>query len=220
MAQNYRLIILDLDGTLIDSLDDLTDAANHARATFGLTPLSTAEVRKLIGQGARRLVERALPGLSPEELERGLELFLRYNYEQIAVKTTFYPGVIETLEQLAAAGSILAVASNKSEAHCREILRILEADRHLAAVLGADSVAERKPSPEPIFHLMKQFGCSAAETVMVGDSINDVQAGKAAGVFTIGCDYGYGPRHELDDADRVIGSFPEIMNVLANSVRN
>ena len=214
MAQNYRLMILDLDGTLIDSLDDLTEAANHARAAFGLPPLSAADVRKLIGQGARRLVERALPGLSPAEMERGLELFLRYNFEQIAVRTSFYPGVIETLERLADAGFILTVASNKSEVHCREVLRILGADRHLAAILGADSVAARKPSPEPIFHLMRQFGCGAAETVMVGDSINDVQAGKAAGVFTVGCDYGYGPCHELDEADRVISSFPELLNVI------
>ena len=209
-----KLIILDLDGTLIDSLDDLTDATNHARATYSLPPLSAADVRQLIGQGARRLVERALPGLSSEEVDRGLELFLRYNFEQIAVKTSFYPGVVETLERLAAAGLTLAVASNKSEGHCREVLRLLGADRHLAAILGADSVAERKPSPEPIFHLMRRFGCSAAETVMVGDSINDVQAGKAAGVFTVGCDYGYGPRHELDGADLIIGSFPELLEFI------
>lgn len=209
-----KLIILDLDGTLIDSLDDLTDAANHARAAFDLPPLSAAEVRQLIGQGARRLVERALPGLTPEEMERGLEIFLRYNFEQIAVKTSCYPGVLETLERLTAASLTLAVASNKSEAHCREILRILGAEPHLAAILGADSVSERKPSPEPLLHLMRQFGCTPAETVMVGDSINDVQAGRAAGVFTVGCDYGYGPRHELDGADRVISSFPELLEVL------
>jgi len=209
-----RLLILDLDGTLIDSLDDLTDAANHMRQAFNLPALTTADVRKLVGEGARRLVERALPGLSAEEHDLGLEIFLRYNYEQIAEKTSFYPGVLETLEKLAATGFILAVASNKSEAHCRELLRILDAERHLAAVLGADSAAERKPSPEPLFHLMRQFGCSPAETVMVGDSINDVKAGKAAGVFTIGCDYGYGARHELDEADCIVSSFPEVLKVI------
>jgi len=218
MALNAtKLVIFDLDGTLIDSLDDLTDAANHMRRAFNLPALSTSDVRKLIGEGGRRLVARALPGLAPEEHDLGLEIFLRYNYEQIAVRTSCYPGVPETLERLADSGYILAVASNKNEALCRKILRILEVDRCLAAILGADSVAERKPSPEPLFHLMRQFECDVAETVMVGDSINDMLAGKAAGVFTIGCDYGYGVREELELADCVISSFPEVMRVLTST---
>jgi phosphoglycolate phosphatase len=209
-----KLIILDLDGTLIDSLDDLTSAANHMRQAFDLPVFDTAEVRKLVGEGARRLVERALPGLSPDKHERGLEIFLRYNFENIVDKTSFYPGVLETLEKLDAAGFILAVASNKSEAHCREILRLLHAEDFFAAILGADSVSERKPSPAPLLFLMHKFGVTVPETVMVGDSINDMKAGKAAGVFTIGCDYGYGAREELELADVIVGSFPELLHIL------
>jgi phosphoglycolate phosphatase len=215
LAMQTKLVILDLDGTLIDSLDDLTDAANHMRRSFDLPAFSAADVRRLVGEGARRLVERALPDASANERERGLEIFLLYNYEHIADKTFFYPGVCETLEKLAANGLTLTVASNKGEAHCREILRLLNGERYFAAILGADSVAERKPSPEPIFHLMRQFGCNAAETVMVGDSSNDVRAGKGAGVVTIGCDYGYGVREELEPADYVINSFPELLEVIA-----
>jgi phosphoglycolate phosphatase len=209
-----KLIILDLDGTLIDSLDDLTGAANHMRQAFGLPVLSVTDVKKLVGEGARRLVERALPDVSSDEQERGLEIFLRYNYEHIADKTCFYPGVRETLETLNADGVTLAVASNKSEAHCREILRLLHAEDLFAAILGADSVSERKPSPAPLLFLMHKFGVTVPETVMVGDSINDMKAGKAAGVFTIGCNYGYGAREELELADVIVGSFPELLNIL------
>jgi phosphoglycolate phosphatase len=209
-----KLIVLDLDGTLIDSLADLTDAANHMRQAFDLPPLSVSNVKKLVGEGARRLVERALPDTSPEERDRGLEIFLRYNYEHIADKTFFYPGVRETLEKMKADAFTLAVASNKSESHCREILRLLQGDDLFAAILGADSVAERKPSPEPLFHLMREFNSSASETIMVGDSINDMKAGKAAGVVTIGCDYGYGGREELELADFVVSSFPEVLKAL------
>jgi phosphoglycolate phosphatase len=168
----------------------------------------------MVGEGARRLVERALPEFSPEEREQGLEIFLRYNYEHIADKTFFYPGVRETLEKMSAIGLTLAVASNKSESHCREILRLLQSEKLFAAILGADSVTERKPSPEPLFHLMRQFGCGLEKTVMVGDSINDMRAGKAAGVFTIGCSYGYGSREELELADCIVSSFPELLQTL------
>ena len=97
MTISRKLVILDLDGTLIDSLNDLTDAANHMRQAFDLPVFSFSEVKKLVGEGARRLVERALPDISLDEQERGLEIFLRYNYEHIADKTCFYPGVRETL---------------------------------------------------------------------------------------------------------------------------
>ena len=209
-----KLVILDLDGTLIDSLADLTDATNRMRQAFNLPSLTLLDVRKLVGEGARRLVERALPGLPQEEIEQGLEIFLRYNYEHIADRTVPYPGVRETLRILGHRGYVLTVVSNKSASHCREILRLLDLDRFFTAVLGADSVAERKPSPEPLLHLMRELGYSAEETVMVGDSINDVKAGRAAGVSTIGCEYGYGPREELEMADCVVSSFPDVLNSL------
>jgi phosphoglycolate phosphatase len=214
VAQSYKLIILDLDGTLIDSLEDLTDAANAMRRSFDLPPLSVPEVKLLVGEGAQRLVERALPGLTPDEVARGLRLFLRYNYDHIADRTFFYPGVRETLEKLADAGIILCVASNKSEAHCREILRLLQSEQLFAGILGADSVTERKPSPAPLLHLMEQFGCSTEETVMVGDSINDMKAGNSAKVFTIGCSYGYGAAGELKLANCIVSSFPQILKTL------
>lgn len=216
----HKLIVFDLDGTLINSIPDLTDAVNHMRAGFSLAILSQDDVTTLVGEGAVRLIEGALPGFSPEDRQKGLECFLEYNFQHIVDKTRFYPGVTETLHLLKESGYILTVASNKSEPHCKEILRLLQADHFFSAVLGAESAAERKPSPAPIIHLMKQFGVSCSETVMVGDSINDIKAGKSAGVFTIGCEFGYGTSAELKDADATISSLLQVVDFLSATSLN
>lgn len=216
----YKLIVFDLDGTLINSIPDLTDAVNHMRAGFSLAKLSQDDVTTLVGEGAVRLIEGALPGFSPDDRQKGLECFLAYNFQHIADKTRLYPGVAETLQLLKDTGYILAVASNKSEPHCKEILRLLKADHYFSAILGAESAAERKPSPAPILHLMEQFGVSFAETVMVGDSINDVKAGKSAGVLTIGCVFGYGTSDELSDADATISSLLQVVDFLSATSLN
>src|SRR5512136_683845 len=106
---NVELIIFDLDGTLIDSLDDLTAATNHMLAAMGGGAFTREQVRMLVGQGARRLVERALPDLSEKDLEYAISLFLSYNEAHIADRTRFYPGVRETLVTLQQAGYRLAV---------------------------------------------------------------------------------------------------------------
>ncbi len=207
------LVIFDLDGTLTDSLDDLTDATNRMLAHFARPTLTAREVRGLVGQGARRLVERALPGASDADIEAGLVLFLEYNENHIADKTTLYPGVTETLDLLRTQGKCLAVVSNKNVALCRKLLAVLRVEGYFSAVLGADSLPFRKPSPEPLLHLVREFGVHVGETAMVGDSINAIAAGRGAGVVTIGCCYGYGEPAELADADYRIDAFAELLGL-------
>jgi phosphoglycolate phosphatase len=209
---NIKLIIFDLDGTLVDSLDDLTDSTNAMLRRFGKGELTRREVRLLVGQGAKRLVERAMPAASAEDVEAGIQLFLAYNDAHIADKTRLYPGVKETLSILGKQ-SRLAVISNKYEAHCHKLLSVLGVAEHFCQVMGADSLPFRKPSPEPLLKMMADCGVTATETVIVGDSSNDIMAGKGAGVVTIGCTYGYGEISEIEDADYRIGRFPEFLDL-------
>jgi phosphoglycolate phosphatase len=207
------LIIFDLDGTLIDSLDDLANATNHMLLSLGRTAVTRDQVRGYVGQGARRLVEKALPAATADEIERGLSLFLDYNEEHIVDRTCLYPEVLETLTALREAGLSLAVVSNKNVALCTKVLTTLAADGFFDCVIGADSLAERKPSPEPLLKVLRDLGVRPERAVMVGDSINDIAAGQAAGMATIGCTYGYGDLAEIEDADFLIDSLPELLEL-------
>jgi len=208
-----KLIIFDLDGTLIDSLPDLADATNAVREKYALPRLTAEEVRKLVGQGARSLVERALPGADPERIEEALGFFLSYNLAHITDKTRPYPGVVETLAALQGRGLALCVLSNKNEALCREVLSRLGLGSFFPTVRGADSYPLRKPSPEPVLALLREFGVASGECLLVGDSINDVAAGVGAGVVTVGCSYGYGDPAELKDADYRVRDFPSLLEL-------
>ncbi|HEX9079269.1 MAG TPA: phosphoglycolate phosphatase [Desulfuromonadaceae bacterium] len=207
-------VLFDLDGTLVDSLEDLTAAVNHMLAAFGKRPLESFEVRRLVGRGARNLVQRALDTRSPDHVERGLELFVGFNRAHIADKSRLYPGVRELLDTLAAHGIPMAIISNKQEALSRLILETLGVGVYFATVCGGDTFPEMKPSPLPLLRLMERFGTPAADTVMVGDSINDIQAGRGAGITTIGCTWGYGGLDELREADHIAASCGEVAHIL------
>jgi phosphoglycolate phosphatase len=212
------LVLFDLDGTLVDSLDDLTDAVNHMLALFGRQRLTSAQVRQLVGKGARNLVQRALATESVDEIERGLAAFSEYNEHHIADKSRLYPGARELLQERAAAGSRLAVISNKNEALSRLILKTLGVDGFFDCIAGGDTYSEMKPSPLPVLRVVDDLGCTPADTIMVGDSINDIQAGNLAGVTTIGCSWGYGDRQEIAGADFHAASCDDLAGILRGLV--
>ena len=206
--------LFDLDGTLVDSLEDLTDAVNHMLAGFGHLPLTPASVRRLVGKGAHNLVRRALETESEEEITRGIELFVAYNRAHVADKSALYPGVREALPRLAENGIRLAVISNKPEALSRLIMEALGIARLFEIICGGDTFPEMKPSPLPLLLALERLGVAANEAVMVGDSINDIQAGQRAGVTTIGCTWGYGGMAELAGADHSAASPGDMADIL------
>jgi len=209
--------LFDLDGTLVDSLPDLTDAVNHMLSGFGCRHLEAVQVRQLVGKGARNLVQRALATESDEEISRGLEAFTAFNALHVADKSRLYPGARELLRQMASDGIRMAVISNKPEELSRLILRALEIDSFFHIIAGGDTFPEMKPSPLPLARVLDEFGCCAADAVMIGDSINDIQAGSRAGVMTVACSWGYGNIEELGGADYQAASLADIHGIIART---
>jgi phosphoglycolate phosphatase len=190
-----RLLVFDLDGTLVDSSRDIAAAANAAlgRLAPGTAPIPLDAVLSFVGEGARLLVERCLAhtglGLSADEV---LRVYLECYAERLLDTTHLYPGVAEALDALE--GTSLAVLTNKPGDLSRAILEGLGVAPRFARVWGAGDVKARKPDPEGLRRLMSELGASAAETWMVGDSATDVEAARAAGVKAAGVTWGFHPR--------------------------
>ncbi|MEW6720318.1 MAG: HAD-IA family hydrolase [Thermodesulfobacteriota bacterium] len=191
MEYPARLLVFDLDGTLVDSKEDLSVAVNVAIGSFGIPPLPHEEICGYIGDGATTLIRKALPadkvGLLPDTLER----FLSYYGRHLLDTTRPYPGVAESLREWSGKYR-MAVLTNKPLAMSEKILSGLSLSRHFYTVRGADSFPTKKPDPQGLLRLIEEARVSARETVMVGDAKNDVLAGKAAGAVTCGVTYGLG----------------------------
>jgi phosphoglycolate phosphatase len=208
-----KLIIFDLDGTLVDSLDDLTASVNHMLAACGRPSVCRESVRGMVGQGAVTLVSKAMPGADAGVLQRGLEIFLAHNEQHLADRTVPFEGVIATLTTLSRTGHVMVVVTNKNESLSRTLLAKLNLDRFFHGIYGADSLPARKPSPLPLLHVMSVHGFTAGATLMVGDSINDIAAGTGAGVITVGCSWGYGDDTELSGALWRIDTFVDLLSL-------
>ena len=216
-----RLVLLDLDGTLIDTLPDLAHCVDEMLVELGQAPCGPARVGRWVGNGVERLVHRALTGAmdgeaKEVELAPALESFLRCYEDNICTRSRVFSGVHEGLDHLADRGCELACVTNKPYRHTELLLRGLGLRKRFALVLGGDSLAARKPDPLPLRHAMAHFGVSSAETLLVGDSRNDVLAARAAGVPVICMSYGYnhGEDIALAGPDRVLGSLDELEHLL------
>ncbi len=208
-----KLIIFDLDGTLVDSSVDLTNALNYAIEPCALEKLTVTQTKSLVGEGITKLLENLL---GPKRLTMHahiLSRFMDYYSSHLIDHTTLYPGVTETLARLGDYKK--AVISNKREALSREVLQGLGLLQHFDAVLGSDSAGEKKPSPKPLLKVMQMLSSAPWETVIIGDSNFDIEAGKAAGTTTCAVTYGYRDGSLLEDADLMIDMFSEIPRVLA-----
>jgi phosphoglycolate phosphatase len=187
------LLVFDLDGTLVDSQRDLTDAVNATRAWMGLAPLPSVTVARYVGNGAPVLLQRALPDAGEEGWTRGLQYFLEYYREHMLDSTVLYPGVREALEQLHAARVPLAVLTNKPIRFTMQMLERLGIDLHFFRVYGGNSFPVKKPDPAGLNALVAETGADRARTIMVGDSAVDVGTARNAGVLACGVRWGFQP---------------------------
>jgi len=203
------LVLFDLDGTLVDSVPDLAQAVDRMLQALDRQPAGVARVRDWVGNGAQMLVKRALAGqhdvdqieLDAELFERGYGLFLDYYGEATADQSELYPGVIECLDGLKARGIAMAVVTNKPIGFTRSMLEGFGLSDYFPVVLGGDSLPTRKPDPEMLQVAMRQSGATAAQTLMVGDSLNDVGAARNAGCPVACVPYGYNHGLPIEQAE-------------------
>ena len=209
-----RLIIFDLDGTLIDSVGDICAAVNYAIEQHGLTPVTLEETKASVGEGVPSLIEKVLAlkratFLDREELTKRV---LEYYSSHLVAKTAPYPEVRETLEHLGARKK--AVISNKLTGLAEKILETLDLLKYFEVVAGSDSSPERKPSPVPVLRVLSLLDVPPHEALIVGDSVYDMAAGRAAGLRTVAVTYGYGASGFSDGSDFVIDRFSQLLEVV------
>lgn len=222
MKQRFRYdhVVFDLDGTLVDSAADLAAAVNHMRAGLGLPPLPAEVIKGYIGEGARRLVERALPPEYQDRIDDALALFRTYYEAHLLDQTRPYPRISEVLALLRERGVTLSVLSNKPAAMSRAILSGLGLLPHLVAVLGPELVAARKPDPAGLAHLQTLTHVPAERMLVVGDSGIDLQTACAAGVDFCGVAWGFKPRElRAGRIDRIIDSPDELLDIVSTGRR-
>lgn len=218
--RRFDALLFDLDGTLVETAPDLCAALNYCLERAGRPIVSVAEVRHMVGDGARALLRRGLAAAgapAPEaEVERWFGVLLEHYRAHVAEASHPFEGVPETLDALRAAGARCAVCTNKPIAHTRALLDALDLSGHFEVVLGGDSLPVRKPDPGHLLAALDALQAPPERAVMVGDSANDLMAARAAGVPVVLVSFGYTavPAAELGP-DALIHSFAELPAALA-----
>ena len=200
------MILIDVDGTLVDSVPDLAYCVNAMMQRLGLEQRSETQVRNWVGNGVERLVKRALVGQLEGEpdtadFEKAYPVFLDLYADNTSKRSILYPGVREGLDYLKAAGFAVGCVTNKAEQFTIPLLKDLVIYEDFSIVVSGDTLEHKKPHPAPLLHAAEFFGVQPGDSLMVGDSVNDVKAARAAG-FMIACvPYGYNHGDDIRDAE-------------------
>lgn len=210
-----RTLILDLDGTLIDSVPDLMTALNRLMDARGLAPYDYATTASFVGDGAGVLVKRAFAARGAEADDAALASFVADYTANAAIDTKPFPGAIETLKALTEDGWKLAVCTNKPQAATWAVLDALDLSKWFAAVGGGDSFPVRKPDPAHLLGTLAAAGGSPQASVMAGDHHNDVRAATGAGVPCIFAAWGYGPPSMAEGAAATAERFTDLPGIAA-----
>lgn len=220
-----KMILIDLDGTLVDSVPDLAFCVDAMMGRLGRAPHGEAAVRNWVGNGVERLVRRSLTGqLNGEpvdaDFERAYPIFLELYRDNTSQRSRLYPGIREGLDWLKGAGYRLGCVTNKAAQFTEPLLRDLGVRDFFEIVISGDTLPRNKPDPMPLLHAAAHFGADPADALMIGDSVSDVKAARAAG-FRIFCmSYGYNHGQDIRDfhPDAVLDSLVEVQGLLEGAI--
>ena len=214
LPDSIELLVFDLDGTLIDSKDDLVHSVNAVRLRMGLDALPEETVASYVGRGVVLLMKQALGDLATDEtVAQAVEFFFEYYRTHMLDNTVPYPGVVETLNRLQ--DRRMAVLTNKPVLFSQAILDGLGLSRYFVRVYGGNSFAQKKPDPMGLFALMQEANVTGAATMMVGDSETDVLVGRNARAWTCGLTYGLSPETlKVTPPDFLLDDFRELAHLL------
>lgn len=213
-------LIFDLDGTLIDSREDLALSVNSLLKELGYDPLPIERISSYIGNGANKLAEHslkavgAIESMADSEFPKLYDRLLEYYGQNLANKTTVYPGVYQVLEKLS--DHPMALVTNKPTQYTRPVLEAFNLDEFFTFIAGGDSYQQKKPDPYPLKMAMESMHILPEKCAMIGDGDTDIKAGQAAGVYTVAAAYGYRSHTVLKklDPDYTIESFRDLIRVV------
>jgi phosphoglycolate phosphatase len=218
-----KAVLFDLDGTLLDTVADIALALNRTLQEHGSLPLPEDEVRRMIGRGSPILIERAVAwaGLTVDKTVRAamLERFF-HHYGELEEsnedRAKPYPGAAEALQAVHGARLLTAVVTNKQHRFAAALFKRLGLAAHIDVLIGGDTCERRKPDPQPLLFACQSLGAAPSESLMVGDSVNDVQAARAAGIPVVCVSYGYNEGRDPStlDCDELLDSLAELPALL------
>ncbi|MCE5341296.1 MAG: HAD family hydrolase [Planctomycetaceae bacterium] len=211
----YRAVVFDLDGTLVNSLEDLADAANFALTYFGQPNHSVETLKAMIGDGTRTFISRALPADKQDLIEQTL-VKMRGKYIEICTnKTLPYKGIKEVLDELKKRGIKMAVLTNKDQIMSERVVKHFFYG-YFQIIMGTIDAVPLKPDPKAVLKMLKELDVKPSEALFVGDSNIDIKTAKAAGIIGIGVNWGFRSEEELRQAGAnfIINHPKELLNVL------
>ncbi|RLD09653.1 MAG: phosphoglycolate phosphatase [Chlamydiae bacterium] len=207
----YKGIIFDLDGTIIDTREDLALAMNLARKDYGFPALPVKQLASYVGNGAHKFVERSFAN-TEINIDNALQKYLKHYSEHLTDKTYCYDGAVETLEKLNASGVKCAVLTNKPEEPTLTILNEMNLTRFFDTIYGEDSTSFKKPDPGALLLIMEKWNIPKEDLLMVGDNYTDIHVAKNAGIKSAFFTFGYGVKDHIEP-DYTFDNFSDLLNM-------
>ncbi|MCF6355017.1 MAG: phosphoglycolate phosphatase [Candidatus Polarisedimenticolaceae bacterium] len=221
MLNKPQMILLDLDGTLVDSVPDLAFCADAMMEQLGLPTRGEEQARDWVGNGMERFVRRALVGAlkgEPDEalFQRAYPIFLQLYAENTARRSTVYPGVCDALDYMQAMGYPLGCVTNKASSFTETLLKELGLRDYFGVVVCGDTLSTKKPDPAPLLYAARKLNAVPLQSLMIGDSVNDVRAARSAGFQVVCVSYGYNHGQDINKAmpDKVVDSLLDLMGTI------